>query len=439
MTPLWLLLSGLLVAAPQDSTPTLTLTAAAERAIEVYPGVRAAAADVAGADAARREARAQWWPQLNAQGSITRFEKPMIVAPIHALDASQLAFDRTLVQGDLRATWTLFDGGARGASIRAASAASAGRQAGETATVADLLTDVARRYLDALTADAVLAAQQDGVQALRAERARVALRVETGDAARVELLRVDAALAEPGAAEVRATANRESARRGLARALELPALSDGPLAGVAPGIPATPSRDALLSRAEEQSPVLEEARDALAEAAAGRRRAAAAWLPRVDVQGGVVAYGDGSWGFTPEWQVGARVSYPLFTGGQRSAVVARASARETAAADRVRLVRLRLADAIDAAVADRESAVARVTALEAAAGHLAEVARIEALALESGAGVEAEFLRAEADARRARAQLAEARAARLLADIQLARVTGDLSIEWLRTHVETTP
>lgn len=438
MNPLpWLLLSGMLASGFPDST--LTLTAAAERALVVYPGIQAAAADVAGADATRREATGAWWPHLTAQGSLTRFQKPMIVAPIHALDATQLNFDRTLVQGDLRATWTVFDGGARGATIRGAAAAADGSRAGEAATAADLLADVARRFLGARTADAVLAAQDDGVRALRAERARVTLRVETGDAARVELLRVEAALAEAEAARVRAAADRESARRGLARALELPALATAPLADARPRAQPTPVRDTLLARLEEQSPVLRQARDRLAEAGAGRRRASAAWWPRLDVQGGVIAYGDGGWGFTSEWQVGARVSYPIFAGGERSAAVARASARETAAAEQVRLLRLRLADALDAAVAARAGAIARVEALEAATGHLAEVVRVEALALEAGAGVEAEFLRAEADARRARAQLAEARAARLLADIELARVTGDLTIEWLRTHVEIMP
>jgi outer membrane protein TolC len=50
--------------------------------------------------------------------------------------------------------------------------------------------------------------------------------------------------------------------------------------------------------------------------------------------------------------------------------------------------------------------------------------------------VEVEYLRAEADARRARADLEEARAARVLADIDLAHVTGALTLAWLAENVE---
>jgi outer membrane protein TolC len=429
------LLAGRLVAPAPDST--LTLAEAARRAIVAHPAVRAAGADLAGAAAGRRDARSLWLPQLAAQGSVTRFEEPMIVTPIHALDATEFAFDRTLVQGDLRLSWTLFDGGGRLAANRAAAAATEGRAAGLAATEADLLAEVARRYLHVLTADTVLAAQRDGVRALEAERARAARRVEEGDAAAVQLLRVEAALAEARAAEVRAAADLASARAGLARAIGLPAARLDPMAPVV-GRDAAPSpRDSLLARLAAGSPVLHEARSGLEEARAGRRRATAAWLPRVDVQGGVIAYGDGAWTFSPEWQVGARVFYPVFLGGQRGAAVAAATARETAADARLRLIELRLADALDAAIAARDAADARVAALERSAAYLSEVARVEALALDAGAGVEAEFLRAEADARRARAELAEARAARILADIELARITGDLDLAWLRAHVET--
>ena len=433
----WTLLAGLVVAPAPDST--LTLTAAAHRALEVHPGVRAAGADLARANADRREARSVWFPQLTTQGTATRFEEPMIVTPIHALDATQFTFDRTLVQGDVRLSWMVFDGGGRGASIRAATAAAEGRTAGVAATEADLLADIARRYLRLLTADTVLAAQRDGVRALQAERTRVARRVEEGDVAAVQLLRVEAALSEAQAAEVRAAADLVSARRGLARALELPADRIDRLVPVTRWAAAPAPRDSLLARLESRSPVLRAAQSGLEEARAGRRRAAAAWLPRVDVQSAVVAYGDGNWDFSPEWQVGARVFYPVFLGGQRGAAVDRAVALEEAADARWRLLALQLADALDAAVAAREAAVARAAALERSAAYLAEVARVEALALDAGAGVEAEFLRAEADARRARAELAEAHADRLLADIELARITGELDLAWLRAHVETTP
>jgi outer membrane protein TolC len=430
----WLLT---LVTLAQGPDSTLTLQAAARRALEVHPRTQAAAAEVAGAHATRREARAAWFPQLTTQGSVTRFEEPMVIAPIHALDASRLAFDRTLVQGDVRVTWTLFDGGARGAGVRAAGAAVDARTAGAVGAEADVLAEVARRYLTARTAGSVLDAQREGLRALQAERERVARLVTEGDAARVALLRVEAALAGVEAEVVRAASDEDVALRALARTLDLPSVTRGALTALVPAAGEPPAREALLAGLEDRSPTLREATDDLEQARQARRRAQAAWFPRVDLQGAVIAYGDGDWRFSPEWQVGARVFYPVLLGGQRSATVARAAAAVDAADARVRATRRQLAEAADRALAARHTAVARVVALEAAAAHLAEVARVEALALAAGAGVEVEYLRAEADHRRARADLEEARAARILADVELAHVTGALTLAWLAENVES--
>jgi outer membrane protein len=174
-----------LAALGQGPDTTLTLQAAAARALEVHPRAQSAAAQVAGATAARREARAAWFPQITTQGSLTRFAEPMVVTPIHALDATRFAFDRTLVQGDVRVSWTLFDGGGRRAGVRAAEAGVRAGIAGADATEGDVLAEAARRYLAARTAGAVLAAQRDGRNALGAERDRVARLVTEGEIARV--------------------------------------------------------------------------------------------------------------------------------------------------------------------------------------------------------------------------------------------------------------
>ncbi|HEX9633492.1 MAG TPA: TolC family protein [Gemmatimonadales bacterium] len=430
----WLLT---LAAFGQGPDTTFTLQAAAARALEVHPRAQSAAAQVAGATAARREARAAWFPQLTTQGSVTRFEEPMVVTPIHALDAAGFAFDRTLIQGDLRLSWTLFDGGGRRAGVRAAEAGVRAGMAGADAAEGDVLAEAAHRYLAARTAGAVLAAQREGRGALGAERDRVARLVAEGEIARVELLRVEAALAQVDAEVVAAAAEQDVALRALARTLDLPVVVPGALTNLAPGRAEPPARDVLLAGLADQSPDLRAAGDHLEQARQTRRRAQAAWLPRVDLQGAVIAYGNGDWRFTPEWQVGARLFYPVLLGGQRSAAVARAQAGVDAAAAEARATHQRLAEAVDRALAARSTAVARVAALEAVATHLAEVARIEALALAAGAGVEVEYLRAEADARRARAELEEARAARVLADIELARVAGTLTLAWLAANVET--
>jgi hypothetical protein len=61
--------------------------------------------------AARREAGADRYPSLHVGGSVTRFEEPMTVRPLHGFDPAQPPeFDRTLIQGELNVSYSPFAG-----------------------------------------------------------------------------------------------------------------------------------------------------------------------------------------------------------------------------------------------------------------------------------------------------------------------------------------
>ena len=53
-----------------------------------------------------------------------------------------------------------------------------------------------------------------------------------------------------------------------------------------------------------------------------------------------------------------------------------------------------------------------------------------------GSGVQTDFLRAESELFQARAALAQARHGEVMASVKLARVTGDLNLEWIRENME---
>jgi len=423
----------------QQPDTVVTLPDAVRRALASHPTVQGAAAAARGADAAVGEARARWLPQLTTSASFTRFEEPMIVFPLHGFDrpVEQIAFDRTLVQGNVSLAWTLFDGGLRGARIRGARAEAGARDAALATAEAHVIALVARRYLDVLTAGAVLEARDDGLRALTAEEARVVQLVREGEAADVALLRVRAALAEARAERAAAAAELDVALRGLARTIGAPALGPGAIRAVRTR-DSVPPRDSLLAGLVARNPQLAEARSAADAARWGRRAAVAAWFPQLDATGALLGYGGANQSLASEWQVGVRLSYPLFLGG-RAQSVRRTGAQADAAEARYRALRLDAEDAVDAAVGAGTAARARADAVETAVTHLAEVARVERLALEAGAGTEAEYLRAEADLRRVRAELARARAAVVLARVELARLTGDLTLTWLDRMLETTP
>ncbi|NIP83666.1 MAG: hypothetical protein GWM90_32325, partial [Gemmatimonadetes bacterium] len=79
------------------------------------------------------------------------------------------------------------------------------------------------------------------------------------------------------------------------------------------------------------------------------------------------------------------------------------------------------------ALAGVTEADARAEALEAAVAQWTEVARIEALALEAGSGVQSDLLRAQASLFQAAAGLARARSDAAGARVAFARARGILS------------
>jgi outer membrane protein TolC len=95
-----------------------------------------------------------------------------------------------------------------------------------------------------------------------------------------------------------------------------------------------------------------------------------------------------------------------------------------------------VAEGVDRALTALRAARARVTALAAAVTQSEEVTRIERLALDAGAGVQSDYLTAEAALFRARAALTDATATEVLARVELARVTGELTMDWVGAQLE---
>jgi outer membrane protein TolC len=153
----------------------------------------------------------------------------------------------------------------------------------------------------------------------------------------------------------------------------------------------------------------------------------------------VISYAGGDYSPTMEWQTGLRLSYPLFTGGSRSAQVQRAEASLAEAEARYRDAELATQNRLDQSLAALREAGERVAALQAAVAQWAEVVRTEALALDQGAGTQNDYLRAEADLASSRAALAQAVGAELIARTELALVTGDLTLDYLQTLAEALP
>jgi outer membrane protein TolC len=442
-----------LVAAAAWSTPlrgqepearsSLTLNTAVARALEHHPNALIAEAGVAAATAAVGEVSALRLPQIGFEASATQYQEPMIVAPLHALDITQAPdFDRTLLRGTASVAYTLFDGGVRASRVRGARAEATAAEYVQESAQTSLITLVTQTYLRVLTARDVLAAHDTRLSALEAERDRIEQLFAEGTTARVSVLRAEAAIAQ-------ALAERVATESALGVAV----LSLARLTGVSPIetsaerlVPIrlqnpSPSLDraVLLNLAEATNPELQRTRSRHEVALSAKRTAAAAWLPNISLFGGYLGFGSTGGDLITEWQGGAKITYPIFTGGARSKSNTRAEAMVDIALQQVRQIEFSVQDGVDRGLsAVRESQV-MVAAVEEAVAHLSEVARIERLSLDAGAGTQTEYLRSEAELLRARALLIEARNTEIASRVELARIVGQLSPAWLEHELENTP
>jgi len=425
-----------------DPTERLTVDRAVALALEHHPSALAARESVRAASAAVGELSALRLPHLAFEASATRFQEPMIVAPLHALDITQAPdFDRTLLRGTASISYNLFDGGTRGARIRGARAEADAAEYSRESAETSLIALVTQTYLTALSLSDVLNAHNTRLSALESELARVQNHYAEGTAARVAVLRAEAAIAQAEAERVSTASALEVAEQHLARLTGLSPSETSASRLVPVGLRQTEQtidRETLVAQAAEFNPDLLRARSRHESAISNKSAANALWLPKISLFGGYLGFGSGAGDFTAEWQGGAKISYPVFTGGSRTNTITRTDAMVELAHQEVRHAELAIRDGVDRGLNAVHESRARVSAVEDAVYHLEEVARIERLALDAGSGTQAEYLRSEAELLRARASLIEARNGEIMARIQLARTLGQLTTDWLDRELEST-
>jgi outer membrane protein TolC len=423
----------------QDST-VFPLLEAVRRALATHPSVAITEAEMEGAAAQVAEARSALLPRLAVDVGGTRHEEPMIVAPLHGFDPQRPPrFDPLLLQGRLTAGWMLFDGGARRARIDRARANEGSASAGDEAARSALVERVVRAYLRVRGGRELEGAHRAQVGSLEAERDRAERMLAAGRVARVNVLRAEAALSRARASEATAAAALREAEAELARLTgqEVEALAGRRIEAAAPAAGlGEPDRTVLVERAVAASPTVERARRRQGAAEAGHREAAAAFWPTLSLAAGYNAFASAADAAVTEWQAALQLAWPLFTGGSRKAASERTAAEVVMATEAVRLATLDVASEVDRWVTALEEAAARVGSLEAAAAQFEEVLQVETLALQAGAGVQSDYLRAVSDLLETRAALTEARSAVVGAHVSLARLTGELGVGWLERMVE---
>ena len=424
-----------------DPDGKLTLVEAVERALGFRPEVAAARAERRRAESGVAEARAALLPTVDALGTVSHHDEPVPVTPFHGFGTSAFPdFESTLVQGSLQLGYTLWDGGRRSGRIEQAGAEAEAAGARLGTAEQEVAARAVDSYLRVLTLGATLEAADARIAALRAERRRVEQLLEVGRAAEVDLRRAEAALAASRADRVRLATSLDAAERDLARQVgggpgQTRHARLVPVDGEA-GFAPLPPRDEL-SRTLDTNPrlIAEERRLAAAEASA--RLARAADRPTLSAVSDFQQLGSTQGTFEGEWSAGLRVAVPIFRGGALEEKAVQAGAARDAVAENLRAIRLELETALDEALSALDRARARQEALAEAEEQYAEVVRIEKLRLDTGVGIQADYLDAEAALLDARAGLAEAVHAEVAARVRMARLAGELDAGWIERELAT--
>lgn len=394
------------------------------------PDARLAVHRIARAQAAVRQARAAYSPQLEIGSSYLRTDHPVSVFGFAlnqesfspALDFNDVPdADNLNVQGTL--SLNLYSGGRRGAEVDAArallDAAGHGRQA-----VWNLLElEVGRAFFTAVKTGGFVEATEGAVLAFKSSLSTAQRRLQAGTVLRNDLLDVEVRLAQSEEDLVLARNANALALRSLRTLLGIE--DDAPF-GIATngGVPGLPPEAAVASGAPDR-PELSSARSRIRAAEARVRREKAGLLPAVDAFG-TVQHDSGSEfdGSGASYVAGVQVRWKAWDGLLTRGRIDEARADLQSAIEESRKLELAIQLEIEQAELRLRAADERLAVTRKAVEQATESAELVRNRFDEGVAITTQLIDAETALTAARVRREEAHADRLIAIAELRRALG---------------
>jgi len=421
----------------QAAPRRLTFAELASTVMQNNLQLRAAALDVAVAEAQLAQARAGRQPQVVVSGAYTRVQQqagqtisfPNPFGPTPPVISFTLpAPDPNIYAARLALQYPLYTGGRLESQIALAEANLRGARAVFARAQQQILFSAQQSYLQALLGqESVTAAQRALVQANESLRVANA-RVSAGAAPQFDVLQAQVAVANAEQGVIRARTSVAAAQTGLNATLGLSQDTPLELADTLEprAVPGT-MQDAI-ARGLRDRPELAEVASRMAAAQAGMELAASGGRPNVIVGAGYdVGNANGTaTSISGAWSATLGVTLSLYDGG-----ITRERIREA----RLRLEQLKVFDAQIRQQVELEVRQAWL-ALDQAAGELAaatkaveqgrEAARLAGVRYQAGVGTQLELLSAQALLSQAELALASARFSQNLARIRVILAAGSI-------------
>ncbi len=415
-------------AGPPAQARALTLEAAIAEALEANPNIKSAAHQARARHANAAVARGLRWGEMDAVATAQHLNedemlKPL-AGPITPAAMSSIPFADDQLHFGAEYTVPLY---LAGRITNQVGIAEYGAEQGEAlldSTRWSIRYAVAARFAQAQSLDAKANAIQGEMDALNQTRRRLELELKVGKAAEVDLLKVMDQLDEARAEKTKTLAAR---REALARLLSLLGRDPGGEIELTP----LPERVPSLTVSEEELKEMASHRTSvrMAELALsqGRRKvslARGALFPAVYLQANYLRHADLSETDISydTWQVGVRVSLPVFDGMRRLNEVSRSKEQARGLEQQLEMARLQASADLEAALADWSAAHEQWEAAKSRAKYAAEVARVEQIKYDTGAGDIEDLLRARAREAAARSAESAARSQIIVSGEEINRV-----------------
>lgn len=397
--------SLLLILLPAGSAAQtrLTLLESLDMAERNNPALAAAAAVVGGAQAGITTARAYPNPSASSQSG-----RQMVRVPGNVTGMVQiLSFLQPLELGALRPSRIAL-------AERSLEVAELQRQVRRIT----VLSQVRRTFYEVLRRDAELTLLQENLGLVESLRKRVAVQVEVGEVARLELVRADAEIASARAQVNAARIRRISALAAFRAAVGTPLPGDVTLLGEPETVKVLPALEKLAEAAIDDHPIMRLARGEKARAQSRISFEKSLRVPQPVVRTDYERYPD-----VPNFRVGIDIPLPLWNRRAGPIAEAEAALREAAANEDLR--RIELLAALEGAYRRLEEAEEQIRAYEKGVLPEAEAAlRAAQTAFQLGERGILEVLDAQRLLRSARVDYLNARFDRQAALIDLDELRG---------------
>lgn len=409
------------VAFAEVGTPSFTLSKVIDFALKNEPKLAGLGKDIEAAKYAIDATKGERWPKLDLGAGITRYRYPTPTSPIAGSPQSGgfPEFDKDIYDAGVFLKIPIYRGGRLVKNVEIAEISRSVAERALHQGRQELVFNLTSVYYKILELEALLKAHEQNVRQLEEHRRVTEQFVKAGTAAQVDLMKTDVELAH-ARQQVLATQNAGAAAYALLRSLMGVDENWPQFTVTAEPLPEKeyPREEEGLKAALGQRPdyLKVKARTELFQArldlVKGKR------LPSVDLAGEYGEKAGDTFSFKDNWNIGLRLSYPLFDSGVTRAEINKGMVELERINEELRAVRLSIIQEVREAYLAVADAEKRLSVANEAISSAEENLRVEQLKYETGAGTtrdvidaQTALLRAKTDRHQASYDLLTAKAA----------------------------